>query len=202
MFSGAFVAPAKRACLIQQVASSPFIQKKKTREGWNCRFWKHPATGLPFPVPEVLEFRALRASGNISPQFSRNFPPELSSGTPEKTREAATALQSHPPVIGVLKWEILESALGSAPEGAPGNRGAPGVLPRVLREIGGAPGSAPESALSVDAPQKEHSREHSLEHPNFPEHSREHSPEHPDFPEHPREHFREHFQGFPTLAPL
>ena len=34
-------------------------------------------------------------------------------------------LQYHPPVTGVLKWEILESALGSAPEGAPGNRGAP-----------------------------------------------------------------------------
>ena len=62
-------------------------------------------------------------------------------------------LQSHPPVTGVLKWEILESALGSAPEGAPGNRGAPGSAPeRVLRETGGAPGSAPESALSVDAP--------------------------------------------------
>ena len=56
-------------------------------------------------------------------------------------------LQSHPPVTGVLKWEILESALGSAPEGAPGNRGAlggatesaqgdwgvlQGVFPRVL----------------------------------------------------------------------
>ena len=41
-------------------------------------------------------------------------------------------LQSHPPVTGVLKWEILESAPGSAPEGAPGNRGA----------LGGAPESA------------------------------------------------------------
>ena len=42
------------------------------------------------------------------------------------------ALQSHPPDTGVLKWEILVSALGSAPEGAPGNRGA----------LGGAPESA------------------------------------------------------------
>ena len=58
-------------------------------------------------------------------------------------------LQSHPPVTGALKWEILGTPLGSAPEGAPGNRGARGVLPRVLREIGDAPGSAPESALSV-----------------------------------------------------
>ena len=80
----------------------------------------------------------------------------------------------------MLQWEILESALGSAPKSAPGNRGAPGsapesaqgnwavlqgVLPRVLFLFG--------STL-----------------------------EHPDFPEHPREHFREHFQGFPTLAPL
>ena len=68
------------------------------------------------------------------------------------------ALQSHPPVTGVLKWEILESALRSAPEGAPGNRGAlggcsQGVLPRVL---------------NVGRQQKEHSREHSLEHPQFP----------------------------------
>ena len=61
-------------------------------------------------------------------------------------------LQSHPPVTGVLKWEILASALGSAPEGAQGNRGAPGVLARVLREILSSPISAPESALSVDAP--------------------------------------------------
>ena len=50
--------------------------------------------------------------------------------------------QSHPPVRRVLKWKILESALGSAPEGAPGHWGGPGSAPRVLREIGGAPGSA------------------------------------------------------------
>ena len=77
-------------------------------------------------------------------------------------------LQADPPLTGVLKGEIHESALGSVPEGAPGNRGALGVLPRVLGEIGGGPGSAPKSALSVDAPQKEHSREHSLERPQFP----------------------------------
>ena len=40
-----------------------------------------------------------------------------------------SALQSHPPVTRVLKWKILESALGSAPEGAPGNRGAPESAP-------------------------------------------------------------------------
>ena len=62
-------------------------------------------------------------------------------------------LQSHPPITGVLKWEILERALGSAPEGAPGNRGAPGgLLPRVLRETGGVLRSAPESAQCVNAP--------------------------------------------------
>ena len=55
-------------------------------------------------------------------------------------------LQAHPPVTGVLKWEILESALGSAPEGVPGNRGAPGGAPESAREIGGAPGSAPGGA--------------------------------------------------------
>ena len=78
------------------------------------------------------------------------------------------ALQSHPPVTGVLKWEIHESALGSAPGGAQGNRGAP-VLPRVLREIGGAPGSAPESAQrGASTQQTEHSRDHFLEHPQFP----------------------------------
>ena len=56
-------------------------------------------------------------------------------------------LQSCPPVTGLLKWEILESALGSALEGA-----LRGVLPRVLREIEGALESAPESALPVNAP--------------------------------------------------
>ena len=44
-------------------------------------------------------------------------------------RLVQVGLQSHPPVTGVLKWEILESALGSAPESAPGNRGAPGGAP-------------------------------------------------------------------------
>ena len=41
-------------------------------------------------------------------------------------------LQSHPPVTGVLKWEILqvERAPGSAPEGAPGDRGAPEGAPK------------------------------------------------------------------------
>ena len=123
--------------------------------------------------------------------------------SPELLCIQVLGLQSHPPVTGVLKWEIFESALGSAPEGAPGNRGAPGgcsrecsgksgvlqgVLPRVLFLWGvnrkSTLGSTPWST------------------PDFPEHSREHPPEHPDFPEHPREHFREHFQRFPTLAPL
>ena len=53
---------------------------------------------------------------------------------------------SHPPVTGVLKWEILERALGSAPEGAPGNRGAPG-------------GAAPESAQGDWGCSEECSRE-------------------------------------------
>ena len=39
------------------------------------------------------------------------------------------ALQFHPPVTGLLKWEIPGSALGSAFEGAPGNRGAPRSAP-------------------------------------------------------------------------
>ena len=43
---------------------------------------------------------------------------------------SSRGLQSHPPVTGVLRWEIRESARGSAPEDAPGNRGAPGVALR------------------------------------------------------------------------
>ena len=62
-------------------------------------------------------------------------------------------LQSHPPVTGVLKWEILESALGSAPKGAPGNRGAPGSAPESAQgNWGSSRGLLHESALSVDAP--------------------------------------------------
>ena len=49
--------------------------------------------------------------------------------TSAEHRRKSQGLQSRPPVTGVLKWEILESALGSAPEGAPGNRGAPGGAP-------------------------------------------------------------------------
>ena len=83
----------------------------------------------------------------------------------------ALHLQSHPPVTGVLKWEIHESALGSAPEGAPENRGAPGggsrecsgklgvlqgVLPRAAqcgasteRALSGALPGAPPISLST-----------------------------------------------------
>ena len=46
----------------------------------------------------------------------------------------------------MLKWEILESALGSAPEGAPGSWGALGGAPESAPENRGVPRSAPESA--------------------------------------------------------
>ena len=49
--------------------------------------------GLPFPVPEILEFVAFRDSGKIFQQFFRDFR-EFSSGTPEQTPEAATAFSS------------------------------------------------------------------------------------------------------------
>ena len=57
-------------------------------------------------------------------------------------------LQSHPPVTGVLKWEILESALESAPdsEGAPGNRRVLGGAPESAQGNWGCSRSAPESA--------------------------------------------------------
>ena len=145
--------------------------------------------------------RFATASAHLPPA-STALKPSLQTPSPNLVGPYSQVLQSHPPVTGVLKREILESALGSAPEGAPGNRGAPG--------------SAPESAQGNWGCSRECSRECSVwgvnrkstlgstpwSTPNFPEHSREHSPEHPDFPEHPREHFREHFQGFPTSAPL
>ena len=49
------------------------------------------ATGLPFLVPEILEFKAIRE------KFSSNFPgvfPELSCRTPAQTPETATAFLS------------------------------------------------------------------------------------------------------------
>ena len=39
--------------------------------------------GLPFPVPEILKFKALRDPGNISGNISREFSLGFSSGTPE-----------------------------------------------------------------------------------------------------------------------
>ena len=77
-------------------------------------------------------------------------------------------LQSHPPVTGVLKWEILESALGCAPEGAPGNRGCSGECFRECSgKLGVLQGVLPR-VLFLLTPHIEHSREHSLEHPQFP----------------------------------
>ena len=49
--------------------------------------------GLPFPVPEILEFVAFRDSGKISSNFPGTFP-EFSSGSPEQTLKSATAFSS------------------------------------------------------------------------------------------------------------
>ena len=49
--------------------------------------------GLPFPVPEILEFAAFRDSGKIFQQFSRDFPGVVL-GNPEQTPETATAFSS------------------------------------------------------------------------------------------------------------
>ena len=68
--------------------------------------------GLPFPVPEILEFVAFGDSG----KFSSNFPgifPELSSRTPAKTPETATALQR-------ASHSLLEFSEFWRPSGAPG----------------------------------------------------------------------------------
>ena len=63
---------------------NPFrTTQKKNREVWNCQFQKTPPqavssqvfrAGLPFPVPEILEFVAFRDSGKLFQQFSRDFP--------------------------------------------------------------------------------------------------------------------------------
>ena len=89
--------------------------------------------------------------------------------------------QSHPPVTGVLKWEILESALGSAPGTAPGNRGAPG---RCSESAQGNWGCSREcsrecSMWGVNTLSTLGSTPRST--PNFPEHSREHLPQAPRF---------------------
>ena len=53
------------------------FEKHPAQEGWakvqgsvDPRF----AAGLPFPVPQMLEFKAFRNSGNFFQQFSRDFP--------------------------------------------------------------------------------------------------------------------------------
>ena len=98
-------------------------------------------------------------------------------------------LESSRPVTAARNWEIPESALGGAPEGAQGKMGCSGrVLQRVLREIGGAPESALKGALPVDVNRKSTLKSTPWSTPNFPEH--------------PREHLPEHFQGFHTLSPL
>ena len=116
--------------------------------------------------------------------------------------DVAPGLQSHLPVTGVLKWEILENALGSSrgysrKSGCSGGCSREcsrrsgvlqGVLPRVLF-CGALTRRALLEAL-LGAP------------PMFGSTLGSTPPEHPDFREHPREHFPEHFQGFPTFAPL
>ena len=50
--------------------------------------WTQCFRGLPFPVPEILEFKAFRDSGRVSSNFPRVFP-ELSSSTPAKSHSAS-----------------------------------------------------------------------------------------------------------------
>ena len=90
----------------------------------------------------------------------------------------AQILQSRPPATGVLKWEVLESALGSAPEGAPGNRGALGGAPESARGDWGC--SRECSMWGVHRKSTLGSTLGST--PNLPEHSREHPPRAPRFP--------------------
>ena len=77
-------------------------------------------------------------------------------------------------------WGIPRSALGSAPEGAPGIRVLRRVLLRVLSGLEGAPPSALEGAqcglITLGSTPRST----------------------PNFPKHPLEHFPEHFQGFPS----
>ena len=80
----------QKVCAKKVRAHFSFPIFRKTREGWNCRFFKTSRTegwgqglgsvdprfpaGWPFPVPQILEFIAFRDSGKIFQQFSRDFP--------------------------------------------------------------------------------------------------------------------------------
>ena len=77
-------------------------------------------------------------------------------------------LQSCQPVTGVLRWEFPESALGRAPEGAQGNRGARGGAPESAQGNWGCSTECSRGCSSCWRPQEEHPRGHSLEHPQFP----------------------------------
>ena len=108
-----FLGACYRKAMTPQKLWTLFFSKsclfRKTREGWNNQFQKTPRTeggdkvqgsvdprfpaGLPFPVPEILEFVASRDSGKCSSNFPGTFP-EQSSGTPEQTPETATAFSS------------------------------------------------------------------------------------------------------------
>ena len=134
-------------------------------------------------------------------QSSRNYPHR--GGSCERRKNASSCgrdLQSHPPVTGVLKWEIRESALGSAPKGAPGNRGAPGGAPESAQGVWGCSKKCSQECRVRGVNRKSTLGSTPWSTPKLPEHSREHPPKHPGFREHPREHFPEHFHGFPTLA--
>ena len=72
------------------------LSLRKIREGWNCRFQKHPAQKVETRsrqcrpkvpnrlVSEILEFAAFRGSGTFFQQCSRNFP-GVFLGDPEQT---------------------------------------------------------------------------------------------------------------------
>ena len=85
------------------------------------------------------------------------------------------------------------SALESAPEGAPGNRGAPGGVPESAQGNRGCSRECSRECSMCGVNRKNTLGSTPWSTPNFSEHSWAPSPEHPDFPEHPREHFREHF---------
>ena len=102
---------------------------RKTREGWNCRFQKTSRTegrhkvqpsvdptfpaGLPFPVPEILEFMGFRDSGKFFQQFSRNFPGTFLQNSRKDPRNSHSLLEFSDKVQSRSLAEILDAQVAN-----------------------------------------------------------------------------------------
>ena len=103
----------------------PWLILRKTRENTphgrltrsrECRPKVPQSAGLPFPVPNILEFVAFGNPGKIFQQFSRDFPTIFLQNSPEPLKYEKNCLAIHSFCLTVLFFPHQISLVGVFPQ--------------------------------------------------------------------------------------